>query len=140
MSNSGIPRFRTHCSFKPANLKAAINRHPKVMKELIHREPSTLQPKRDQVQKVDKLAEYNALRGRVLTAQITQLFYKGLYLRTRSPCVNVQTAKDSLPRCCRHFQLQGWCIEIDCESEVTDRANRLHCVPVKAVLHNQRKI
>ena len=70
MSNSGIPRFGTHCSFEPANLKIAINRHPKVMEGLIHREPSTLQPERNQVQKVDKLAEYNALRGRVLTTQI----------------------------------------------------------------------
>ena len=55
------------------------------MKEPIYRKASALQPECDQVQKIDKLAEYNALRGRVLIAQITQLFYERFYFRTRSP-------------------------------------------------------
>lgn len=50
------------------------------MKESSHREASTLQAERDQVQKVDKLAEDNALRGCVLIAQVTQLFYECFYL------------------------------------------------------------
>ena len=45
------------------------------MKEPFHRETSTLQPERNQVQKVDKLAEHNALRGRILITQIAQLFH-----------------------------------------------------------------
>ena len=55
------------------------------MSESSHREARPLQAERDQVQKIDKLAEYNALRGRVLIAQITQLFYERFYFRTRSP-------------------------------------------------------
>ena len=43
------------------------------MKEPVHREASALQSERDQVQEVHELAEYNALRGRVLIAQIAQL-------------------------------------------------------------------
>lgn len=45
------------------------------MTESSHREACTLQAESDQVQKVDKLAEDYALRGCVLIAQITQLFY-----------------------------------------------------------------
>ncbi len=45
------------------------------MSEPIYREARSLQAERDQVQKVDKLAKDNALRGCVLTAQISQLFY-----------------------------------------------------------------
>ena len=45
------------------------------MTESSHRKASTLQAERDQVQKIDKLAENYALRGCVLVAQITQLFY-----------------------------------------------------------------
>ena len=43
--------------------------------ESSHREARTLQAERDQVQKVDKLTEDNALRGCVLIAKISQLFY-----------------------------------------------------------------
>jgi hypothetical protein len=43
------------------------------MRESAHREACTLQPERNQIQEVHELAEYNALRGRVLIAQIAQL-------------------------------------------------------------------
>jgi hypothetical protein len=43
------------------------------MKEPVHREASALQPERNQVQKVHELTEYNALRGRILISEITQL-------------------------------------------------------------------
>ena len=46
-----------------------------LMSESSHREARALQAERDQVQKVNKLAEDNALCGCVLTAQISQLFY-----------------------------------------------------------------
>lgn len=46
-----------------------------LMSESSHRKARTLQPERDQVQKVDKLTEDNALRGCVLITQIGQLFY-----------------------------------------------------------------
>ena len=46
-----------------------------LMSKSNHREARTLQSKRDQVQKVDKLTEDKALCGCVLIAQISQLFY-----------------------------------------------------------------
>lgn len=46
-----------------------------LMSESSHREARPLQAERGQVQKVDKLTEDNALRGCVLIAQISQLFY-----------------------------------------------------------------
>ena len=46
-----------------------------LMSESSHRKAGTLQSERDQVQKVDKLTEDNALRSCVLIAQISQLFY-----------------------------------------------------------------
>jgi hypothetical protein len=43
-------------------------------KEPVHREASALQPERNEIQKVHELAEYNALRGRILIAEIAQFF------------------------------------------------------------------
>jgi len=40
----------------------------KLIKELIYWKASMLQPECNQVQKIDKLAEYNALRGYILIA------------------------------------------------------------------------
>ena len=47
--NSRIPRFGAHRTLEPANLKGRHQPISKLMKEPIHREPSTLQPKCDQV-------------------------------------------------------------------------------------------
>jgi hypothetical protein len=129
MLNSGVPSLGAHSTFEPANLKTAISRRPNTMRESIHRKTSTLQPKRDQVQKVDKLAKHDALCGCVLITQIAQFFDQGFYLGTRSPCVDVQTAKDALTRGGWHFQLQGRRFEIDREGKVTDRASRLRRAP-----------
>ena len=46
-----------------------------LMSESSHREARPLQAERDQVQKIDKLTKDNALRGCVLIAKISQLFY-----------------------------------------------------------------
>src|ERR1700742_4928187 len=117
MLNSSIPRLGAHRALEPANLKAGMSRGANRLKEPFYRKASTLQSERDQVQEVDKLAKNNALRGRVLIAQIAQLFYERFYFRTRSPRVDVQTAKDALARGGGHFQLQRRCLEINCESE-----------------------
>jgi len=74
MLDSGVPCLGAHSTFEPAYLNAAISSRPNTMRESIHRKTSTLQPKRDQVQKVDKLAEYDALCGCVLITQIAQFF------------------------------------------------------------------
>ena len=107
------------------------------MKEPVHRKASTLQPERDQVQKVDKLAEYDALRGRVLIAQIAQLFYERFYFRTRSPRVDVQTAKDALARGGGQLQLQGRCLEVNCKGDMTNGASRLRRMAISAARQNK---
>ena len=75
MLNSGIPRLRAHRALEPANLRGCHQPMFGLIGEPSHREARTLQTERDQVQKVDKLTENNALRGCVLIAQIGQLFY-----------------------------------------------------------------
>ena len=135
MLNSGVTRLRAHRPLEPANLKPARHHQPtfELMKGTdFYRKASTLQPERDQVQEVDKLAEHDALRGRVLIAQIAQLFYERFYFRTRSPRIDVQTAKDALARGGGQFQLQGRCLEINCEGEMTNRASRLRRGAVSA--------
>ena len=62
-----------------------------------HREPGSLKPIRNQIQKVDKLAEHDALRRGILQPEIAQLFHEGLDLRRGSPIIQIQPTEDTLP-------------------------------------------
>lgn len=80
--DGSISGLRAHCALKAANLEMTLfSRHPPwVARDLTHGEASALQPERDQIQKVHKLTENNALCGSVLIAQIAQLLNQCFYL------------------------------------------------------------
>lgn len=75
MLDGSIACLWTHRTFKTAHSKARL-----------------LQPKSDEVEEIDKLAEDDALRRRVLLAEIAELFNEGLDLCRRAPLVEVKAA------------------------------------------------
>jgi hypothetical protein len=81
MLNSSISRLGAHRTLEPANLTVTHQAHePNRRKKPAHREASALQAERNQVQKVHELTEHNALRSRVLIAQIAQFLDERFYL------------------------------------------------------------
>ena len=97
MLDRSIPSLGRHRTLKPTN-----------------RKPSFLQPKRNQIQKVDKLAEHDALRRSILQPEVAQLFHKSLNLRRGSPIVQIQPTEDTLPsRDSALFNLHRRCFQVD---------------------------
>jgi len=64
--------------------------------ETAYIEPGSLEPKGNQVQKVDKLAEHDAFCRRVLETQVRQLFDQRLNFGGRCPSIEVEPSKDTL--------------------------------------------
>ena len=84
-----------------------------------------MQPERDEVQEVDKLTENDALRGRILHPEVTELLNQCLDLRRRPPFVEVEAAEDALADFCGIFELQSRSFQVDGKSNVADRAGGL---------------
>jgi hypothetical protein len=84
-----------------------------------------LQLESDQVEEVDKLAENEALRRRVLLSQITELLNERFNLRRRFPGVDVKSAQHPLTGGHVFRQLKRGRFEVDREGQMTDRAGRL---------------
>lgn len=119
MLDGGISRLRTHGTLQPADLQRKRQQLcQKFTKEVwTYHKARPLQPKRDQIQEVHKLAKHDAFRRRFLPPQISQLLHQRLDLRARPPCVNVDPSENTLPRRsdgiilfqfeCRTFQVDG---------------------------------
>lgn len=85
-------------------------------------EARALQSERDEVQEINELAEYDALGRRILVAQFRKLFNQRLNLGRGSPCINIESTEDALPRSRSGFiELKGRCFKVDGECHMTHR-------------------
>ena len=83
-------------------------------------ESSILEAECDQIQEVYELAEYDALRRRVLLTEVTQLFHKRLDFGGRAPLVQIDSTDNTLARLCILFELESRSLQVNRQGDVTD--------------------
>ena len=91
------------------------------------RKPGSLKPKRNQVQKVDKLAKNEALDCAVCPPEVGQFLDEGLNFGRRAPAFQVHTSKDSLSSlfCAIFAIVDRRSFEVNRERDVADGTSGL---------------